>query len=73
MDLEWFGGSWHDSPSVWRATMPLLAIDLVELSVGLVCLGVTYAAWRRGLPGVALVFAVAGGGAVGHAVWSMAT
>ena len=53
--------------------MPLLLTDLVELAVGGVCLAVAYAATRRGLRGVAAVFAVAGVAAVAHAIWSMAT
>ena len=53
--------------------MPQLATDLIELAVGIVCLGVTAAAWRRGLRAVAVVFGLAGLTAVGHALWSMTT
>jgi hypothetical protein len=53
--------------------MPQLATDLIELAVGIACLGVTAASWRRGSRVVAVVFAVAGLAAVGHAVWSMTT
>lgn len=53
--------------------MPRLAIDVVELAVGGVCLGVAGAAWRRGLRTVAAIFAVAGAAAAVHAVVSMAT
>jgi hypothetical protein len=53
--------------------MPQLATDLIELAVGMVCLGVMAAAWRRGLRVVAVVFAAAGVAAVAHAAWSVAT
>jgi hypothetical protein len=53
--------------------MPQLLTDLIELAVGLVCIGVTVAAWRRGLRVVAVVFAAAGVAAVTHAALSVAT
>ncbi len=53
--------------------MPQFATDLIELAVGVVCLGVMATTWRRGLRVVAVVFAAAGIAAVAHAVWSMAT
>lgn len=53
--------------------MPQLAIDIIELAVGAVCLAAGAATWRRGLRVVGAVFAVAGAAAVIHAAWSMAT
>ena len=50
-----------------------LAIDLIELAVGVACLAGAVAAWRRsGLRWAAVALAVAGGAAVGHAILSIA-
>jgi hypothetical protein len=46
-------------------------MDLTELAVGLACLVGVVAAWRRGLRWISVLFAIAGGTAVGHAVASL--
>ena len=40
--------------------MPQFATDLIELAVGMACLGVMATSWRRGLRVVAVVFAARG-------------
>ncbi len=51
--------------------MPQALTDAIELAVGGVCLAVSLAAWRRGLRVVAVLFALGGVTAVGHAAWSL--
>jgi hypothetical protein len=53
--------------------MPQWVTNAIELAVGAVCLGGSAVAWRRReLRAFAVVFAVAGVAAVGHAVGMIA-
>jgi len=52
--------------------VPGLIVDLIELAVGLACVGAAVAVWRgRGLRAAAVALAGAGALAVGHALLSM--
>lgn len=54
--------------------MPDWLTSVIELVVGLVCLGAAWGAWSRlrSLPTAAL-FVLAGVAAAGHAVWMLVT
>ena len=54
--------------------MPQWVTDLIELSVGAVCLGAAaLARRRRGLWWFAALAVIAGVAAIAHAVWSLTT
>ncbi len=50
--------------------MPQWLTNVIELAVGLGCLGASFGAWRRRLVGPAIILVVAGIVAVIHAVVS---
>jgi hypothetical protein len=54
--------------------MPAWLTSVIELLVGLVCLGAAWGTWDRlrSFAGTAL-FTLAGLAAIGHAVWMLAT
>jgi hypothetical protein len=54
--------------------MPAWLTSIIELVVGLVCLAAAWGAWRRLHSTIAAVlFALAGLAAAGHAVWMLVT
>lgn len=52
--------------------MPAWLTSAIELAVGIGCLGCAVATWRvRGLRIFAVLFAIGGSLAAGHAVWAL--
>jgi hypothetical protein len=54
--------------------VPAWLTSVIELAVGVGCLGAAWAMWRgRGMRVLAIIFAIAGATAAGHAVWALVT